>query len=188
MPLPLVAAGVGTGLAGAGLLGSFLQKSHSGVPDISGELANLKSIFEGLRARAEAGITKASGQGRAQSAANMAARGTYSSPVAEHTFGRIEDNRINAIADSNAQLSGQEAQLRAGLLGHLLNMTTDANARKDAINAGRWGALTGIGANLAMGGLGAMGSGGGTPSVSGPLSWQDLLKQMQAQPSNYVMR
>lgn len=167
MPLPI---GVPIALTAAGLAASFLNKPGGGAPNISGELGKIDDLFAKLRAQSAVNINRESAQGRRQAANNMATRGVYSSPVSEHTFNAIEDSRLNALATSEAQIGGQEAEMRSGLLRQLLGMDAEAKQRKDAVNAGRWGAVTGIGSNLLLAQLlrgGGAPAAPGTPGVAG---------------------
>lgn len=140
----------GAGLSGAGLLGSFLSGGGRKSPDISGELANIAALFEQLRAQNRININREAAQGRTQAASNLATRGTYRSGVAQNTFNALEGERLNAIANSDAQLAGQEAGMRAGLLRTLLGLDADAQQQRAGANAARFGNITGIGSNLLL--------------------------------------
>lgn len=144
LPILLPAA-----IAGAGVIGSALQKKPSR-PDISGELDKIEQLFAQLRAQNTTNINRQAAQGRSASASNLASRGTLRSGVAEHVFGGLEGERLNAIATSDANLAGQEAGMRSQLLRTLLGLDADAAQRQENANAGRWGALTGIGSNLLL--------------------------------------
>lgn len=158
----LLGAGIG-GMAG-GTIGGLFSKGPKR-PDISGEMAKISAMFQELREQSIKNINRESGKGRAQSASNLAARGVYRSGVSQNTFNALEGERVNAIATSNAQLAGQEAQLRAQLLGQLLGMDQTAQLQQGQVEAGRAGALTGISSQLLMAAL--MSRGLGQPQAQG---------------------
>jgi hypothetical protein len=160
----LLGAGIG-GMAG-GTIGGLFSKGPKR-PDISGEMAKISAMFQELREQSIKNINREAAKGRAQSASNLAARGVYRSGVSQNTFNALEGERVNAIATSNAQLAGQEAQLRAHLLGQLLGMDQSAQANAAQISAGRAGALSGISSQLLMAALMSRGLGGGTPAPQG---------------------
>lgn len=153
-----VGLGVATGgqsevwKAGANALGFGRKSSGPGV-DINGELARISAMFEAMRAQNRVNINREAAQGRSAAANNLAARGTYRSPVAQGTFNQLEGERINAIANSDAQLAGQEAQLRSGLLRELLGLDAAQKQQDRQIQAGRAGAITSIGSNLLLAAL-----------------------------------
>src|SRR5687767_9921320 len=117
---PLTIAGLT--MAGGSLLGSALNRPKFDTPDIGGELSKIDALFAKLRAQNTANLNHQAGQGRRTAASNLAARGIYSSPVSEHTFGAIEGDRLRSIATSDAELAGQEAATRSGLLQALLGI------------------------------------------------------------------
>ena len=187
MPAWLLPA-VGATLGGAGLVGSFLNKPNYNTPDISGELKKISELFAQMRAQAETSINRQAALGRAQSANSLAARGVYSSPVSEHTFNRLEDSRLNSIADANAQIGGQEANARSSVLGTLLQLNARNQDMRNQANAARWGSLTGLGANLGLMGLSMPNASPAPAATGGVPDWRQLWASMNAQPSNYVMR
>ena len=141
---------VGGALAGGSLLKSFLDRPSTNTPDISGELNKIRALFDEMRAQATKNINIQAAQGRRASASNLATRGTYSSPVAEHVFGQLEADRINAIANSEAQIGGQEANMRSSLLSQLLGMNQRGQEMRNQADASIWGNIGGLGSSLLM--------------------------------------
>lgn len=150
---PFVLPAVGATLTGAGLLGSLVNRPKYSTPDISGELNNIASMFASLRAQNTTNINRESAKGRSAAASNLAARGTLSSPVSEHVFTGLEGERVNAIANSDAQLAGQEAGMRTSLLRELLGLTDANQQRKQNANAALYGNLSGLGSTLLLSSL-----------------------------------
>lgn len=159
MAIPLA---VPIAMTAAPLVASFFQKKPKG-PDIGGELAKISALFAQMRAQAETNINRQAAQGRSASASNLAARGVYRAPVAEHTFNALEGERLNAIGSANAQLAGQEAGARSSLLSVLLGLNDQAQQRGQQANAARFGGITSIGANLLLAQL----LRGGQPGAAG---------------------
>ena|SRR3990167_3632462 len=145
-----IAAVIGAGLAGGAILKSFLDRPSTNTPDISGELAKITALFDQMRAQATKNINIQSAAGRRASASNLATRGTYSSPVAEHVFGQLEADRMNAISNSEAQIGGQEASLRSSLLSQLLGLNQRGQEMRNQADASIWGNIGGLGSSLLM--------------------------------------
>lgn len=168
MPVPaLVAYGIPAAMTGAGMLGGLLQKKRSSVPDISGEMAKIDALFARMSELGTKNINREAGKGRGLAASNLASRGTYRSNVAENTFNALEGERLAALSNLEANLAGQQAETRSGLLRALLGMTADANARQDAQSAARWGTVGSLGSSLLLAQL--LGGGGGDGSEYGAL-------------------
>lgn len=174
MPLPLL---IPAALTAGSLIAGALQKKPKG-PDISGELARIDGLFARMRELGTANINKEAGKGRGLAASNLASRGTYRSNVAENTFNALEGERLGAIGNLEANIAGQEAQTRSGLLRALLGMDDEARQRNAANTAGRFGAVTSIGANLLLAQLlrgqdpsAALSPMGGGGSGAGPASY-----------------
>lgn len=157
-------------MTGAGLAGSLLQK-RPGLPDISGELAKIDGLFARMSQLGTDRINKESAKGRGLAASNLASRGTYRSNVAENTFNALEGERIGAISDLEANIAGQQAATRSNLLRALLGLNIDAQNQRAQQNAGRWGALTSLGANMLFPQLMGTRSGvpGGFPMAGNPM-------------------
>lgn len=151
---PGIGTMLGAGLGGTlgGTIGGMFSKKPKG-PDISGELARIGALFEAMRAQARVNINREAATGRSAAANNLAARGTYRSPVAQGSFNALEGERLNALASSDAQLMGQEAQLRSGLLRELLGLDAAAKLQGQQQDAARTGAFTGLASNLALAAL-----------------------------------
>lgn len=151
-----VALGASTGglyNAGKFLMGGYDSKSGGGGLDINGELSKISGLFAALREQQEKSINKQAGQGRRAAASNLAARGVLTSGVSEHSFNALEGERLDAIANSNAQLAGQEAQIRSGLLRALMGQEYDERMRNKQAGAARTGQVVGIGTNLLLAAL-----------------------------------
>lgn len=160
-------AGKGLGLFGGG---------KGGGPDISGELAKISQLFEAQLAAAKASNAETARQQGSQARNNLAGRGTYRSPVAEHVFGEIRRNQSSADAQAAGQLAGSEAQMRGSLLAQLLGYDQQAKGlagQQKAALFSQGGSLlsslllASIMKNpaplLAMAGNGAAASGGSSP-------------------------
>lgn len=143
----LMLAGLG-GTAGGLIGGLFGSKPKA--PDISGELAKISALFDQLRAQNRVNINRDAAQGRTAAANNMATRGTYRSGVSNVGFNALEDSRLNALANSDAQLAGQEAGVRANLLNQLLGLNKDYQLMGAQSDAARTGAITGLAGNLLL--------------------------------------
>lgn len=172
-------AGIGAGIGGiAGGLGLFGKKKNT-MPDISGELAKISSLFAQLRQNNTDNINYQAGQGRRAAASNLAARGIYRAPVSENTFNQLEGDRLRSIASSNASLAGQEAGLRSSLLNALLGYNLKANQLANQGTSQVIGSLGNIGGSLLLANLmkgRTAGTGAGGVSYNPPPA------------ANYVMR
>lgn len=125
-----VALGAATGgasefsnLAAGGML---FPGGGGGGPDISGELAKISALYAAQLAAAKAANAETARQQGSQARNNLAGRGTYRSPVAEHVFGEIRRNQSSADAQAAGQLAGSEAQMRGSLLAQLLGYDQQA--------------------------------------------------------------
>lgn len=141
--IPLLGAGFG------GSVGGMFGKKRKG-PDISGELARIGELFAQARAAARAEITADFNDRRTLTASNLAARGTYSSPVSEASFGALESARSRAFGAAEGQLSAQEAKTRGDLLGVLLGMDAQASRGRDQASAALYGQIGSIGTSLLL--------------------------------------
>jgi hypothetical protein len=158
--------GAGIGGTGGGLIGGLFAKKPK-APDISGELAKISALFEQLRAQNRVNINRDAAQGRTAAANNMATRGTYRSGVSNVGFNALEDSRLNALANSDAQLAGTEAGVRADLLGKLLGLNSSYQMMGAQSDAARTGAITGLAGNLLLNQLLKSGGGGfGAPRMT----------------------
>ena len=164
---PLLGAAIGLGAGGmlGGTVGGMFTKKQKR-PDISGELARISAMFEAMREQGVKNVNREAAQGRSQAVNNMAGRGTYRSPVANATFNQLEGERVNAVANMNAHLMGQEAQMRSGLMRELLGLDAAAQDRSAQIDAQRGGALTGLSSSLLMAALMRRGAAG--PNFGNP--------------------
>lgn len=178
----LIGAGLGAGIGsvipgGGTLIGAGLGGTLGGIagglfggrpkaPDISGELANIRALFDQMRAQATSNINYQAGLGRTAAASNLAGRGVYRSGVSENTFNQLERDRLNSIGNANASLAGEQAGMEGGLMRSLLGLNYDAQNRDAQAGAARTGALTGLSSNLLLAML-RKGSGGGPGGGSG---------------------
>ena len=152
--------GAGIGSSAGGLLGGIFGRKKARVPDISAELAQIRGLFASAREEAFKSIDVQGQQARGLAASNLAARGTYRSGVAEHSFGRISGEVTQAKGQAAGQLAGQEANAIASVLQSLIGQRIQAdnlNAQRSAALAGQFGSL---GSTLLFAGLSGMGSQG----------------------------
>lgn len=143
------AALLGSGLGGSvgGILGGLFGKKSKGPSiDIGAELAKINALFEQQKAAARVGINQDAAQARSEMASNLAARGTYSSPVSEYSFGRLSQAKLRALAESEASIGGNQAVAQANLfrgLVELSNASDERNMQREAALAGGFGSLAG---------------------------------------------
>lgn len=167
MPLPGLAI-AGGALAGGSLLGSILNRPNYNTPDVGGELDKIAGLFAQLRANNTSNINYEAGQGRRTAASNLAGRGIYSSPVSQNTFNALEDSRLRSIATSDAQLAGQEAEARSGILRSLLGLNQQNQMMRNQANANIFGQVGGLGSSLLLTSLlsPAAAGGGAAPAAA----------------------
>lgn len=106
--------------------GGFFGGGGGGGPDISGELNKISALYQAQLAAAKAANAETARQQGSQARNNLAARGTYRSPVAENVFGEIRRSQSAADAQAAGQLAGAEAQMRGNLLAQLLGYDQQA--------------------------------------------------------------
>lgn len=149
MPFPLLPlAGLALGAGGLGY--SIFGTSAPKAPDISDELRRIRDLFDQARAAAIQSINYEATQARGQATANLAARGTYRSPVAENVYGKLQESRLRAIGAAEGALAGQQAKTQADVLNQLLGYNLagqQAGAQREAAIAG---GLTSFGGSLLM--------------------------------------
>lgn len=192
----LIAGGLSTA---AGLAGSLLSKPQRvSVPDIGAELARIRAYYDQAAAVARQGITQRAGEARGQTAANLAARGVYSSPVSENVFGKLESDKQRNLAESDSQIGLGSAQAQAQALGALFGAQQQAAQYNVAQQAQRqaaiYGGLGSLGSSLL--GFGLSGMGGQQPMPgSGPVgvpgspfatNTQNLVNPYQPQRFNFA--
>lgn len=141
---------------GGGIGGMF--DSGPEVPDISAYLAQIGGLFESARMQAHASINANYFDSRGQAASNLAARGTYRAPVAEHTFTKLAGARDIALADSDSKLYAQEAQTRGAALGQIMGLNYQAQKDDAARSSALFGQLGSIGTSLLMAKMGQPGT------------------------------
>ena len=188
----LIAGGLSTA---AGLAGSLFSKpQRMNIPDIGAELARIRAYYDQAALVARQGITQRAGEARGQTAANLAARGVYSSPVSENSFGRLEAEKQRNLAESDASIGMGSAQAQAGALGTLFGANQQAqqyNAQQQAQRqAAIYGGLGSLGTSLLGFGLsgGQPGAGGpvGVPGSPFATNSQNLVNPYQPQRFNFA--
>lgn len=147
-------AGVGAALTAAGLIKSLVDSGGGGGSlDISGELSRIRGLFDQARTRALANVAEQTAQARSQTAANLAARGTYRAPVAENSFGLVTREGQRAAANVEGQIAGQEADALSGVLSSLLGVKVRQDELGMQRDAAVSGSLGGLGTALLLSGL-----------------------------------
>jgi hypothetical protein len=153
MPFPFAAAGLAlsAGSLGYSIFGGKRQKQF----DISGELGRIGDLYAQARESARAAVNREAALGRRNTADNLAARGVYRSPVAENSFGRLEERRLGAIADVEGSLAGEEARTKAGVLSAGLGYAAAEEDRRMQRTAAIAGGVSSLGNSLLFFGPGA---------------------------------
>lgn len=181
-------AAAGLGLSGGGILGGiFGKKKKSPSIDISAELAKINALFEQQKAAARIGINQDAAQARSEIASNLAARGTYSSPVSEYSFGRLAQTKTRALAESDAAIGGRQAEAQATLFSGLLGYDQQNRllaAQQDAAMSGQLGALGGALLSVGLQGGAFGGKTAGMPS-SEFNTWKNQYKRPQGSFFNF---
>lgn len=139
-------------LIGGGLGGFFGGSKRKSI-DISAEIAKIKALYAENREAAIAAINREATQGRQAAASNLAARGTYRSPASQGTFNLLEDARLAAIGQASGRIAGEQAGVQAQLLQYLTGQKIEEQNFKEQKRAALFGALSGLGTNLLIGGL-----------------------------------
>jgi len=168
-PFGAAIGGVVGGVAGAFTLGN---RQRFQVPDISGELARVRALYEQARVQARANIKQEAAETRGQLAGNLATRGLLRAPVSENVFGRLREATSRDIATSEASIGAQEAGAISSLLSALLGARTQSQAGNVGLAQARTkdisGALGSVGGTLLNIGLNRPGGGGQTPMAPSP--------------------
>lgn len=157
MAIGAIAAGaqlVGTGLS---LYQAFNQKRPQ-VPDISAEIARIRSLYAEAREQARQEVIRTGQDLRGQAAQGLATRGILRSPVSENVFGRIREETIRETGRQTGRIAEAEAGAIGGVLGQLLQLNMAAQERRSQQDAARWSAVAG-----AVGGLGNVAQNFSTP-------------------------
>lgn len=184
MAFPFMA--IPAAISAASAIGGFLQKPQRvSIPDISAELARIRSYYETARQNAIANIKHEAGQMRGQAASNLAARGIYRAPVSENVFGRLREATGRDIATAEANIGVQSADAQSRALAALLGAQQQAQQFNAQAQAQRQAAI--------FGGLGSLGSallqyGMNRPTTTGsPTAYPNVSPVSAQVPSQYAL-
>lgn len=134
MPIPV---GVPIALGAAGLISSLIGGANRpdmpNIPtyDPSADIERIKAVYgeagAGVQASVEAGM-----QGMtAQTSANLARRGVFSSPVSEYAYSQDRQAKINALTQAQQNIALQRSQAISSIIGQ----GADYNQRVAIANA-----------------------------------------------------
>jgi hypothetical protein len=168
----------------------FGKKKSAPGPDVSGELARIGALFESMRGTAVSGINADAARTRRATASNLAGRGIYRSGVSENSFNELDRVRTDAIAQALAHISGQEASVRAGVLGKQMDYANADKLRQEQARSAKTSQIAGLGSSLLLAALmgpagpAATGAGAATGASGLPMgptgpSFMDYLRQQQ---------
>ena len=173
-------AGPWAALAGGifgGLAGGFGGRKRRSPPQINiqAELARIEAIYAKAGQAAIANIKREAGQARRATASNLAARGIYTSPVSENSFGALNEAMLASIGQAEGQIAGESASMQAQILQSLAAQQQAQEyqeyQRREQARASMFAALGGLGTNLFVGALSRPATkrpGGGFMPTGGP--------------------
>lgn len=146
---------IGGGILG-GLLGGGKKKKTPTytAPDISGELAKIDALYGQQGQLLTQGINQQIANMQGQTAQGLANRGIYSSPVSQKAIQDVNTKGLQALAQGQASLLGEQAQARTSALNNLLGYQQRAQQANNEIAMQKY-----LGQNQTNQGLLAMGGG-----------------------------